>query len=83
MCCIEVTLKYFGENASTQEERRGMKMDDEEVRKLVKRTDAEFRALEKRMAKLRKLRWDHIFTEEEKRAWSQAEPDFPKPIIKS
>ena len=62
--------------------RRRQKVKDEEVRKLVEQTDAEFRALEKRMAKLRKSRFDFIFTKEEKKAWRQAEPNFPKPIIK-
>ena len=57
-------------------------MNDEEVRKLVDRADAEFRALERRMAKFRKSRFDFIFTKEEKKAWRQAEPNFPKPIIK-
>jgi len=59
-----------------------IKMNDEEVRKLVERADAEFRALEKRMAKFRKSRFDAIFTKDEKRAWAQTEPNFPKPIIK-
>jgi hypothetical protein len=69
------------ENLTTGK-KRGTKMNEEEVRKLVERADAEFRALDKRMAKVRKSRFDFIFTKEEKKAWLQAEPNFPKPIIR-
>ena len=58
-------------------------MNDEEAQNLMKRADAEFRALERRMAKFRKSRSTSMFTKDEKKAWSKAEPDFHKPIIKS
>jgi hypothetical protein len=59
-----------------------LKMDDEELRRLLKRTDREFSALYRRMAKFRESKSDFIFTKAEKKAWSKAEPDFPKPIVK-
>jgi hypothetical protein len=80
MFCIEGGLKYIGRKR-TNKKGKG-KMNDEEVRKLVERADAEFRALDKRMAKYRKSRFDFIFTKEEKKAWLEAEPNFPKPIIR-
>jgi len=87
MCCIDGSLKYSTKGnllISAGASRKGeLKMDDEELRRLVKRTDREFRALYRRMAKFRESRLDFIFTKAEKEAWSKAEPDFPRPIIKS
>jgi hypothetical protein len=86
MCCIGDSLKYsmkrnFPSSGRDQEEGE-LWMDDEEVRKLLRRTDREFRALYRRMRKFRESRSDFIFTRKEERAWSKAEPDFPKPIAK-
>ena len=57
-------------------------MNDEEIRKLTERADMELRALDRRMAKLRESKFKRIFTKDEKNAWSQTEPNFPKRIIK-
>lgn len=59
-------------------------MNDEELSKLVERADAELHALyEVWMVNFRQSRYmaDFLFTEDEKKAWSKAEPNFPKPII--
>jgi len=58
------------------------RLNDEEIRKVTELADAELRALDKRMAKLRALECESIFTKDEKKAWFQSEPDFPKRIIK-
>ena len=57
-------------------------MNEEEIRKLTDLADAELRALDKRMARLRALRSEFIFTKDERKAWFQTEPNFPKRIIK-
>jgi len=57
-------------------------MNDEEIRKLTELAEKELRALDRRMAKLRESRFKRIFTKDEKKAWSQTEPNFPKQIIK-
>jgi hypothetical protein len=48
----------------------------------LRRTDREFRALHRRMLEFGESRSEFIFTRTEARAWSKAEPDFPKPIVK-
>jgi hypothetical protein len=58
-------------------------MDDEELARVLRRTDREFRALYRRMLEFQESRSELIFTKTEKRAWSKAEPDFPKPIVKA
>ena len=57
-------------------------MDDEEIGRLLKRTDREFRALHRRMVRGWKSKSDFIFTLAEEAAWTKAEPNFPKPIVK-
>jgi hypothetical protein len=62
-----------------------MKVNDEELRRLVERTDAELNALYNRWKtnfREPKCVDDFVFTEDEKKAWSRAEPDFTKPIVK-
>jgi hypothetical protein len=59
-------------------------MKDDELRKLVEQVDAELHALyEVWRGKLRESRYtaDLIFTEDEKKAWLQTEPNFPKQIV--
>jgi len=61
-----------------------IEMDDKELLKLVERADAELHALyEVWMANFREPRYmaDFLFTEDEKRAWVQTEPNYPKPIV--
>ena len=58
-------------------------MKDEELCKLVNHVDAELYELyEVWMANFRESRYmaDFLFTQDEKKGWSQAEPNFPKPI---
>jgi len=57
-------------------------MNEEEIRKLTELAEAELRALDRRMAKLRALKFESVFTKDERRAWVQTEPNFPKRIIK-
>ncbi|HMK83704.1 MAG TPA: hypothetical protein VK503_08300 [Candidatus Bathyarchaeia archaeon] len=59
-------------------------MNDEELQKLVEIADRELHAVyEAWIAKLResKLMADFIFTEEERKAWREREPDYPKLIV--
>ena len=59
-------------------------MKDEELERLVELTDEELHALyEVWMANFRDSRSmaDFLFTENEKKAWRDREPNFPKPII--
>jgi hypothetical protein len=58
-------------------------MNDGELSKLVERTDAKLRVVyDVWMANFRESRYmaDFLFTQDEKKAWLQAEPNFPKPI---
>ena len=57
-------------------------MNDEEIRRLTELANKELRALDRRMARLRKFRFECIFTKDEKKAWSRTEPNFPKRIVK-
>jgi len=59
-------------------------MNDEELQRLVDLTDKELHALcEVWRANFRESRFmtDFLFTENEKKAWRDREPNFPKPII--
>ncbi|HUK26881.1 MAG TPA: hypothetical protein VLV31_00540 [Candidatus Acidoferrales bacterium] len=59
-------------------------MNDEELERLVELADKELHALyEVWMANLRESRYvtDFPFTENEKKAWRENEPNFPRPII--
>jgi len=59
-------------------------LNDEELEKLVDLTDKELHQLyDVWMANFRESRYmtDFLFTKDEKEAWLQNEPDFPKPII--
>ena len=59
-------------------------MKDEEIQRLVEIADKELQALyEVWMANFRESRFmaDFLFTENEKKAWRETEPNFPKPII--
>jgi len=61
-----------------------MQMDDENLQRLVELTDAELHALyEVWMTNFRDSHYmaDFLFTKEGKKAWLQAEPNYPKPII--
>ena len=61
-----------------------MEMNDEELQRLVELTDRELHALyDVWMANFRESRYmvDFLFTEDEKKAWSKVEPNFPNPIV--
>ena len=60
-------------------------MNDKELSKLVERTDAEVHALyDVWMTNFRESRYmaDFLFTNDEKKAWFQGEPNFPKRIAR-
>ena len=93
LCRKPVPTKYYvfyGEGSEISqrngpsmnaEERGEVRMNDEELRYLTEIADRELRALDRRMARLRELRFEFIFTDAEKTAWYQTEPDFPKRIM--